>query len=291
MMKLSTKAYIIIILVLLQNMIGLLFLHERLYGYKELAKFDYSFVTYGVIVILSCSTIYLVGSIMRMIGEERKAILKLNHSQEVIHALHAQKHDFKNQLNVIGGMIQLDKAEKALAYIYKVADHADEGFSITKIANVELAATLYRKCVIAEGEGIQVNLDIGTSMEDLQMDSIHLCKIVFNLLDNAIDELKQCAKEEKILSIQIHEQKKYYTISIGNSYPVLPVELYDKIFEQGYTTKEGEGHGYGLATVKQIVQRYKGSIKVESSEEQGTRFMIRLPISTHTFTFVKKSIE
>lgn len=289
-MKLSTKAYIIIILVLLQNMIGFLFLHERLYAWTDIMKLDYSAITYVVMVLLSCSTIYLVGGIMRMIEEERKAILKLNHSQEVIHALHAQKHDFKNQLNVIGGMIQLGKAHKALAYIYKVADHADEGFSITKIANVELAATLYRKCAIAEGEGIQVDLDIGTSMEDLQMDSIHLCKIVFNLLDNAIDELKQCAKEEKILSIQIHEQTNSYTISIGNSYPVLPMELYDKIFEQGYTTKEGEGHGYGLATVKQIVQRYRGSIKVESREEQGTRFVIRLPISKHTFTFVKKPI-
>ena len=54
------------------------------------------------------------------------------------------------------------------------------------------------------------------------------------------------------------------------------------LFEQFYRTAEARrmdptGTGLGLALVKQIVDRYKGSIQVESQPGQGTRFIVRLP--------------
>jgi signal transduction histidine kinase/CheY-like chemotaxis protein len=52
-----------------------------------------------------------------------------------------------------------------------------------------------------------------------------------------------------------------------------------RIFEAFFTTKrEGAGFGLGLATVKEVVTFHGGQIQIESSEGQGTRFLVFLPL-------------
>jgi signal transduction histidine kinase len=56
-------------------------------------------------------------------------------------------------------------------------------------------------------------------------------------------------------------------------------ELQGKIFEPFFTTKDiGEGSGLGLAICHDIIDRYKGTINVESKPNEGTTFIIRLPV-------------
>jgi signal transduction histidine kinase len=53
----------------------------------------------------------------------------------------------------------------------------------------------------------------------------------------------------------------------------------DQIFEPYFTTKPaGIGSGFGLATVRDIVRRYHGTIEVESEPGEGTTFTLRLPL-------------
>lgn len=54
-------------------------------------------------------------------------------------------------------------------------------------------------------------------------------------------------------------------------------ETQKRIFEEGFTTKNGEGHGIGLAHVRQLVQALKGHIRVVSVPGEGTVFEICLP--------------
>ncbi len=59
----------------------------------------------------------------------------------------------------------------------------------------------------------------------------------------------------------------------------VPENRYKRIFEPFYTTKPpGEGTGLGLHICKQIVEKCRGSISVESQYNQGTRFIIHLPV-------------
>ncbi|QZY54786.1 sensor histidine kinase [Crassaminicella profunda] len=278
-MKVTVRAYILIGLILLQSFI-VMFLTNRtiinLMG-NVIVNFQYPYYMGIVINLLGVSAIICIFYILYFLRKEKEGIIKLNNSKEVIDALQGQKHDFINHLNLIAGMLQLEQSKKALDYIFKISQKVEGVFSISKIENIEIAATLGRKCTIAESKGIKVELDISTSLENLYIDSMDICTVLFNLIDNAIYELEDCKEEEKVLIIDIAEHEEECVILIGNSYPILSEKMYEKIFEKGYSTKEGDGHGYGLNIVKQIINKNKGRITVESYEGVGTVFTIFLP--------------
>ncbi|MFA6982267.1 MAG: HAMP domain-containing sensor histidine kinase, partial [Patescibacteria group bacterium] len=50
--------------------------------------------------------------------------------------------------------------------------------------------------------------------------------------------------------------------------------------DQSRTDSEHEGYGLGLAISKEIVERHKGKITVESVLGSGSKFIVRLPISS-----------
>ncbi|MFN8256275.1 MAG: ATP-binding protein [Bacteroidales bacterium] len=59
----------------------------------------------------------------------------------------------------------------------------------------------------------------------------------------------------------------------------IPPEIKDRIFDAFFTTKPaGEGSGLGLYIVKQIIDKHKGTISVESEVGKGTTLIVRLPV-------------
>lgn len=279
-MKLNNKAYILIIVTLVQNFVVLLLSNKAFINFmnENMQIYRYPYFIALFINILGFIGIISLYYIMKFLKEEKEMYNKLNHSKEIIDALQGQKHDFNNHLNVLGGMLQLGKNKKALNYIFNVSEKVEEVFSISKIKNVEIAATLYRKCAIAESKGIEVELYIESDLQALKMGPIDVCKILFNLIDNAVYELEKSEEDKKILAIEISEIKDYYCINISNSFPILSPELYDKVFQNGFSTKgSGSGHGYGLNIVKNVVEKNSGKVYVESFENLGTIFTVHLP--------------
>ncbi len=60
----------------------------------------------------------------------------------------------------------------------------------------------------------------------------------------------------------------------------IPQKVLDKIFQPFFTTKPtGQGTGLGLSLSYDIVKAHEGEIKVETRENKGTEFIIRLPIT------------
>jgi two-component system NtrC family sensor kinase len=63
---------------------------------------------------------------------------------------------------------------------------------------------------------------------------------------------------------------------VGDRGPGIPAEKQPKIFDLFFTTKK-TGTGFGLATVRKIVDRHGGSIEVDTEEGRGTTFVVRVP--------------
>ena len=59
----------------------------------------------------------------------------------------------------------------------------------------------------------------------------------------------------------------------------IPQKVLDKIFQPFFTTKPtGQGTGLGLSLSYDIIKAHGGEIKVETKENNGTAFIIQLPL-------------
>jgi len=65
-------------------------------------------------------------------------------------------------------------------------------------------------------------------------------------------------------------------LRISDTGPGIPAEIQDKLFEPFFTTKK-TGTGLGLAIAYGIMERHKGSLRVESSLGHGTTIVVVLP--------------
>lgn len=98
--------------------------------------------------------------------------------------------------------------------------------------------------------------------------------VIENLLKNAVDAIGN----DGAISIYISENKAKIDLDISDTGKGIPLNLQEKIFSPGYTTKM-RGWGLGLSLTKRIIRNYhNGRIFVKKSEiGKGTTFRIQLP--------------
>jgi signal transduction histidine kinase len=107
---------------------------------------------------------------------------------------------------------------------------------------------------------------------------MHFDQIFTNLLKNAFDAVENCSKRKITVKTLIKSEKICFYIK-DTGVGIKPENL-DKIFDIGFSTKEpGKGTGLGLVITKQMVNSYKGKIKVESEYGKGTAILVCFPAS------------
>jgi len=124
--------------------------------------------------------------------------------------------------------------------------------------------------------------DVHLSVEGnttLEGDRLHLVSVIFNLLDNA---LKYTNGSPAQITIHINGSKDQVRLSIADNGIGIPAEYKDKVFEKFFRVPTGnlhnaKGYGLGLSYVSHVVGKHKGTIKVESFDENGSNFIITLP--------------
>jgi signal transduction histidine kinase len=109
-----------------------------------------------------------------------------------------------------------------------------------------------------------------------QLDDVWL-----NLLLNANDALRGRKGAEMGISIACPPPGDHIEVLVWDNGPGIPAEIQDRVFQPFFTTKPvGEGTGLGLHICRQTVERVGGSISLQSSYNEGTRFVVRLPVRT-----------
>ncbi|HUV12755.1 MAG TPA: ATP-binding protein, partial [Acidobacteriota bacterium] len=102
-----------------------------------------------------------------------------------------------------------------------------------------------------------------------------LNQVIMNLLLNAC----QAITGEGEVLIRTRSEGKTVSIEVEDGGEGIDPNHLARIFEPFFTTKPvGKGTGLGLSISYAIVQQHGGSIKVDSEEGRGTRFLVRLPV-------------
>ncbi len=104
-------------------------------------------------------------------------------------------------------------------------------------------------------------------------DQVDLRKAFLNILKNALEAMPNGGR----LEIRIAVDSTAVTILFQDSGSGIPRDVRERIFELGFTTKD-TGSGLGLAQVERCIREHSGTIEVSSSEGEGTRFRVTLPV-------------
>lgn len=112
----------------------------------------------------------------------------------------------------------------------------------------------------------------------LEGDRLHLVSVIFNLVDNAL----KYSKEAPEINIHIEGDDRNLLLSIADKGIGIPSEYKDKVFEKFFRVPTGnlhnaKGYGLGLSYVSHVIKKHKGSIKVDSIEGEGSKFIVNLP--------------
>lgn len=140
-------------------------------------------------------------------------------------------------------------------------------------------ATTFKLKVEKFGGTIETDLSATESMATV--DEMHFTNVIFNLLDNAVKYSKE--GRPIALFIKTWNTGDKIEISIQDNGIGIKKDDLKKIFDKFYRVSTGnvhnvKGFGLGLAYVNKIVRELKGTIRVESEYEVGTKFIITLPL-------------
>ena len=133
------------------------------------------------------------------------------------------------------------------------------------------------------------NADFKTAFDEtlpkVNVISQDIGRVLLNLINNAFYTVSSKSKKgiedykpEVIVKTKMND--KIFEISVQDNGDGIPKDIVDKIFQPFFTTKPtGSGTGLGLSLSYYIVKTHGGSIKVHSNKNEGTTFLLQLPIT------------
>ncbi|MEO5681413.1 MAG: HAMP domain-containing sensor histidine kinase [Chitinophagaceae bacterium] len=123
----------------------------------------------------------------------------------------------------------------------------------------------------------QKNIDLEIILKDtdlqLEADTNLVEQVLINLLVNAIEAVKEKQEPRIILSAYTANNKKT-VVKVTDNGTGMTEEVLDKIFIPFFSTKK-HGSGIGLSLCKQIMMLHKGTMQVQSTEGEGTSFLLQ----------------
>ncbi|MBI4349572.1 MAG: PAS domain S-box protein [Elusimicrobia bacterium] len=133
----------------------------------------------------------------------------------------------------------------------------------------------------AQRKSINLSLDTGTALPQVNADAKRVVQIIINLLSNAIKFTPKNGGVTVSLSRTIEDGVKYVRYAVKDSGPGIAKADQEKIFQKFVQIAAGEKHvggtGLGLAIAKALVGLHKGKMWVESDEGQGATFLFTIP--------------
>ena len=181
------------------------------------------------------------------------------------------RHDYRNHIQTM----KVYAANGDLEAIERYLDLLDNELCAVdpqiKTGNAMTDAILNSKLSLARSKGITVKADAHIPVA-LSISELDLCVILGNLFDNAIEASLALPPEQRMIRVYMDMKNTQLYISFTN---VTASKKMKKIGGRFPTTR-GEGHGFGLMRIDQIVERHDGYIS-RNSEDGAFTTEILLP--------------
>ena len=178
--------------------------------------------------------------------------------------LRAQRHDFMNHIQVIYSLTELEDRPAALEYMDRLYTSVRSAGRSLKTASPAVNALLAAKSAACQEANTVFLTDIRSDWRACPVPGWEMCRILGNLIDNALDA--PVGNEQKTIRVSLWEDVKGFHFAVENNGAAVPEEIRDRLFQRGFSTK-GPERGMGLSIVQEILESYGGQIELDSASQ------------------------
>lgn len=167
------------------------------------------------------------------------------------------RHDYRNHLLCIQGMLKAQEYDEAIAYAEKLTEHTAASSPKYFTGNSIADSILNDKSEYAQNIGAEIKCD-GIIHEDIP--AIDICIILANALDNALEACEKITDSSpKIISVKCDYFKCIQLICLTN-----PVSENVVIHNNNIETSKSDktNHGIGLYNIRKTVAKYNGEFDI-----------------------------
>lgn len=246
-----------------------------------------SMLTFSILLLFNIIILEIYSKISEnFILEKEKALytqqinmmaVNTEEQKKVMENFHRERHDLVNKLIVLKNELEYDDKDAVIQNIDKIIQNCSIRQIISNSGNKCIDALINVKYAIAKEKGIEFVLKIFIP-EDLLINQCDIGIVLGNVLDNAIEATEKCENATKTIEIIMGIKKESLVLVVKNPYESLLKT--DKAGNLLSTKKDFHRHGYGLSSIKRVVERYSGDVIIEDEDGQ---FVITITMNLGEF--------
>ena len=186
------------------------------------------------------------------------------HYQEVenmYRQIRGWRHDYRNHIQMMKVLATNGDMDGIKAYLDELDTDLNTVDTVVKTGNKMADAILNSKISLARSKDIEVQVDAHIPVQ-LKMSELDLCCIIGNLFDNAMEASLELPKEKRRIRVYMDMKGTQLYISFTNFTAGKKLVKVGKFFR----TTKGEGHGFGLVRMDNIIERLDGYLSRNSED-------------------------
>jgi signal transduction histidine kinase len=175
--------------------------------------------------------------------------------------------DRENQIiNDLLALVKMDKKDQALNIV---------SLNINDMTEL----VLKRLRPLARKKDVEVVFE-SVRQVSAEVDEVKMTLVITNLVENAI----KYNKDHGWVRVTLDADHQFFILTVSDSGIGIPEEALTHIYDRFYRvdkshSREIGGTGLGLAITKNVVLLHRGSITVESTEGEGSSFIVKIPLT------------
>lgn len=174
------------------------------------------------------------------------------------------KHDMGNHISVLENLFLKGESEEFENYLCELKTHWNESVTEVRTGNPVTDVILTQRKQEAEEKGIAFTCEFNYP-DETTINAFDVSVILNNAITNAFAGVAGCKKP--YVTVVTYRKKNAYMIEIQNS--ILKTVKIDEETGLPETNKEDKNnHGFGLANIRKVAQRYYGDIDIEQTNNE-----------------------
>ena len=238
---------------------------------------DYSIIK--IVTLLLALIVLLMLFYIRVTRKERDGLRDVNKvHEELIESqtryfvssakadseIRAMRHDMKNNIQVLMLLLEKGEYDKMHEYLEEMGEGLTSADISAHTGDTIADAIIADKTALASSRGL--TLKCSGKISGIEISPVDMCKILANLLDNAIeaassDDLSVLDDSLKVIDLQFRKTENFFMISVTNPSGTEPLIEDGRIVTSKTDRKK---HGFGIRNIEAAAASYGGSPSVSS---------------------------